>query len=206
MKPNNKEKKRREFQPWVDQEKKGRIFLFSCIGLFAASIISTILGFPGFGGIVAVIGIFFLSKSTYYYENARVREFGKTFENEHIGLACDYLSNNEIECHPNVMINGIGDIDLLVKSNGKLIPVEVKSFRYWSSSLFSMGQREKSAIAQAKRQIRALHDSGHRIKRGIIWLPQGTPNFLQRFFGVRYGAVMLVFGNKKQLFKTIKKL
>lgn len=93
------------------------------------------------------------------------------------------------------MVKGLGDIDLVAYVGGTPVPIEIKSFRIWSQFLFFNGKREARTIAQAGRQKSRL-----KADIAFVWLPQGRPTMLQRFFGAGGSRdIKVIFGSEKVL-------
>lgn len=191
----------RKFEPWRRQRKAGMGALAIGLALAAAAFVAFKSGGTGFGlGLAAASALFFGAGSS-SLNKAQARAFGQTFEAEHLELAVRRLSGLGLHCRTNVMRAGCGDIDLVVKTEGATIPVEIKSYRKWRQPFFIFhGARERRAIAQARKQMNALKTDA-----GIIWLPQGSPSLLQRIFGAGAGPVRVVFGGDQRLASELKR-
>lgn len=138
---------------------------------------------------------------TAHYRRSANREFGKRFEVECSYRALEELAMSGIRAESNLMINGIGDVDIVAYPKGQRIPVEIKSFRRWNQLFVFKGEREGRALVQAERQRRALG-----AKCGIVWVPQGRMTLMQRLFGAGAGSVSVVFGSERALVKKVKRL
>lgn len=195
-------KRRKNFEPWKNQQKKAiSFFLMAAFG-FACAASASYLGFNSVAAVLAVVTVFLLSKSGKMFEQARSRQFGKELEVRSIESASTELEAQGIAYKANVLKNGVGDIDLVIGTRSGAIPVEIKSFWYWNQRGFIFhGARERKTIAQVRKQMGAL-----RSNRGIVWLPQGKPSLFQRLFGVGSGPVKVVFGSHKNLVKIIKSI
>lgn len=191
----------RRFEPWKADRVSGAK-LTSYGGLSA--IVAAGLSINGYlwASIGFALAALILAQSGFSrFQRARNREFGKAFEEEFIERASRELIEHRLTPRSNVMVRGIGDIDLVVCSPKTIITVEVKSFRKWNGFLVFNGDREKRAMIQADRQRRALM-----AEHGIVWLPQGRPTLLQRLFGVGSGNVSVVFGNERALVRAVKRI
>lgn len=135
------------------------------------------------------------------WQVAASRRFGKTFEQDVTAKAEKRLQSAGMSFKSNVMMRGLGDIDIVVQAGDMRVPVEIKSFRKWNQGLFSFGEREQRAIDQACAQKAALNST-----RALIWLPQGERTFWQWLFGAGAGRVHVVFGDEKRLVKVLKRL
>lgn len=145
----------------------------------------------------ALVAPFFTRRHQRY----KARQFGQEFEKEHRERAVKLLEKSGFECSANQLIRGVGDVDLLVKNDGKPLPVEIKSYQRWGQWFFFMDARSRKAIQQAERQRQAL-----RANWAIVWLPQGRASWIQRLLMFRRGNVEVVIGSEARLLKSIRKL
>jgi len=191
----------RAFAPWKKDRARGvRLFLASLFtGLFAIWLATNQYFLPSV--VFALCALILIGFSISSLKRARIREFGKSFEQEFIERALAELEKNGFKTRANVFVYGIGDVDLVVTGQRSFVVVEIKSFRRWSSFMIFTGAREQRALAQVERQRRAL-----RAKHGLIWLPQGKPTFFQKLFGTASGNINVVFGDERDLAKTIRKI
>lgn len=158
-------------------------------------------GFHGVALVFAMLALVLAKSGASRLRSAANREFGKQFEKVFIERATFELAEHGFASRSNVMVRGIGDIDLVVNKGAVRIPVEVKSFRKWNQFLVFNGDREKRALDQSDRQRRAL-----KAERGIVWVPQGRTTLLQRIFGVGSSNVKVVFGDERALVRAVKKM
>lgn len=149
---------------------------------------------------LGAVSLGFASHATRMWRVASNRKFGKTFEQDMTAKAASRMDSAGINYRSNVMIRGLGDIDILVNTADGHLPVEIKSFRKWDQGFFSIGEREDKALEQARRQKAAINSS-----RAIVWLPQGEATFFQWLFGAGAGRVRVVFGSEKKLVKALKR-
>lgn len=191
----------RKFEPW----KKDRLIgIKLAAGGLVAGVVSA--GFAMMDGyeaaaVFGVIAFALTSVGASRLKRAANREFGKAFEEGFVERAVREMDRLGIQSKANLMVRGIGDIDLVAYPGDAPVPVEVKSFIRWNQFLVFKGEREARALAQSERQRRAIM-----AKRGIVWLPQGRPTLLQRLFGAGGGDVSVVFGSERSLVRAVKRL
>lgn len=188
-----------KFEPWKKGRKTGlKLAVLGLISAMAAAAFAVsgyqlaAIGFAVATVVLAKVGMDI-------FRRAANRKFGKEFEEDAIWRASHELIDHGFTPKPNVMVRGVGDIDLIVYRDGKRVPVEIKSFRKWNQFLVFNGEREKRALIQADRQRRAIQSSC-----GIVWLPQGKPTLLQILFGVGNRNVIVVFGNERKLLSALE--
>lgn len=187
-----------DFAPWkADRGKARRWRLFSGVLMVAAAL------FAAYGKVVpticcAVLVPVFWGFSEHLQDRARRREFGKDFEGVFIARAARLMADRGIPCSANVLIEGLGDVDMVAVAGGEKTTIEIKSFRYWEQFAFLLGGRERKAVRQARAQKDALD-----AKRAVVWLPQGRASVWQRIFGSRYRGVQVVFGDEKALVRAV---
>ena len=191
----------RKFEPWKQERMRGvKIAAFALVsGAVAAGLVSMKIYEVAF--VFGALSVLLAGASMSRFKSAANREFGKRFEEEFVERAARELLELGFTAELNIMARGIGDIDLVVYKDGSRIPVEVKSFRKWNQFFVFTGEREKRALIQSDRQRRALKS-----ERGIVWVPQGRPTFLQRIFGAGSGNVSVVFGGERALVRVLKRL
>ena len=191
----------RKFEPWKQERMRGvKIAAFALMSGAVAAGFAILKSYEvalAFGA----LSILLAGASMSRFKSAANREFGKLFEEKFVKKAARELTDLGFTAESNIMARGIGDIDLVVYKDGSRIPVEVKSFRKWNQFFVFTGEREKRALTQSDRQRRALKS-----ERGIVWVPQGKPTFLQRIFGAGSGNVSVVFGGERALVRAVKRL
>lgn len=191
----------RKFEPW----KKDRLIgIKLAAGGLVAGVVSA--GFAMMDGyeaaaVFGVIAFALTSVGASRLKRAANREFGKAFEEKFVERAVREMDRLGIQSKANLMVRGIGDIDLVAYPGDAPVPVEVKSFIRWNQFLVFKGEREARALRQSDRQRDAL-----KAERGIVWVPQGRPTLLQRFFGAGSGKVIVIFGDERALLNGIMRL
>lgn len=190
----------RKFEPWKQDRLRGiKLAAYSVASAVAAGGFA-MKGFHGTALVLCALALVFGGAGASRFKSASNRAFGKVFEEEFVERGMAALSRNGFQALNNVVVRGIGDIDLVVYRRGIAIPVEVKSFRKWNQFFVFKGEREKKALVQSERQRRAL-----KAKCGILWVPQGRPTLLQRLFGAGSGNVSVVFGEELALVRSIRR-
>ncbi len=195
-------KSNKRYAPWERERKKAwKLFLFGAFFLIIGAVLAKINVYSA-GSFFAFFGVFLLMKGVRHKEQADVRQFGKKFEAYHLSKVEEVLKDFDIDYVFNVMRRGVGDIDIVVNTKKGVIPIEIKSFRYWNQyALLFFGKREKRTIMQAKKQMESLS-----AKHAIVWLPQGKPTLSQRIFGFSSVRRVHVFaGDEKKLAQFIAK-
>lgn len=191
----------RRFEPWKqDRARAAKVLLWSLVPGAGAVFFAMDGNAPIAVGLLLVAVVMTQIGAT-GLKRAENREFGKVFESEFVQRALSELAKHDIRAKANVMARGIGDIDLVVWPAGQAAPVEIKSFRRWNQFLIFKGARESKALIQAERQRQAIGAAA-----GIIWLPQGRPTLLQRFFGAGAGPIGVVFGGERSLLRSLRRL
>lgn len=188
------------YRPWAINTVFATILTCLAAGLLVMGLLK---GIPAAPLVVATAFLLYLAWSQ--WQRGKSRRFGKSFEAIHIRHAMQVLPQiPSFRVQANVQPNGREDIDLVVETHGRRFPIEIKSYRRWTTYLFGWHfGRERRAIKQSKRQARAL-GSAH----GIIWLPQGRRGFWQHFSRIPKvsGNVFLVFGDAQALRETLQQL
>lgn len=189
------------FAPWIKDQRQAMLSGTVGAGLLGMAALpfiqpqlppAWIIGF-GLAGVVAV------AHSARLFRRSKSRAFGKFLESRYIPRAIGELSRHGLHAKANVMVNGLGDVDMVVMGNSyQAVVVEIKSFRRWGQFFFIPGKRERQAIQQVRRQQAAL-----RAYQAVIWLPQGQPTLFQRLLGPSSGGVRIVFGREDKLAKEL---
>lgn len=192
---------RKGLEPWKQDRRAGAKFAVFALVAGAVSIAWVEGGYyqGALGAGVVATGLAGAAVSR--FKRAGNREFGKQFEREHVARAIATLPRSGFQVRANVVVPSVGDVDLVAYFKNMPITIEIKSFVKWNQNPFFRGERENKALAQSDRQRYAI-----KAKHGIVWLPQGRPNFLQRFFGVGSGNVRVVFGGERNLVRALKRL
>lgn len=191
----------RKFEPWkVDRSRAMRSAILGASSM-GGGVVFALNGNNQLAVAFGAVGLVLLGKSSFLLRRAKNREFGKRLEERFAPRAAQALTEQGIQVRTNVMIRGIGDIDLVAHVEGRPVPVEIKSFQRWSQFLFFMGERERKTVSQVRRQKQAI-DAPH----AIIWLPQGRPTLLQLLFGVGSRSIRVVFGNEKALLRALDRM
>ncbi len=191
----------RKFEPWKNDRLTGIRLAAWGLGAGVVSASFAMAGVYEAAAIFGVIAFALAGAGASRLKRAANREFGKAFEVKFVERAVSEMDRLGIRSKANLMVRGIGDIDLVAYPDDAPVPVEVKSFIRWNQFLIFKGEREARALAQSERQRRAI-----RGKRSIVWLPQGRPTLLQRLFGAGGGDVSVVFGNERSLVRAVKRL
>lgn len=132
------------------------------------------------------------------WQRAGARRFGVALERAAITRLAPLLDGQGLRWRANVRVHGLGDVDLLVHAAAGPVVVEVKSFRRWRQVLVFAGARERAAMAQARRARKALKAS-----RALVWLPQGRPSWIHRYFRPGRRGVRVVFGPGRALLEAL---
>lgn len=191
----------RKFEPWKKDRLTGAKIAAGGLGVGVVSAGFAMAGVYEAAVLFGVIAFALAGAGASRLKRAANREFGKAFEVEYVERAVREMDMHGIRSKANLMVRGIGDIDLVAYPGDAPVPVEVKSFIRWNQFLIFKGEREARALAQSERQRRAI-----RAKRSIVWLPQGRPTLLQRLFGAGGGDVSVVFGSERSLIRAVKRL
>lgn len=189
------------FEPWKQDRK--RALKSTVLGAAFAGIGAYFLlkGNPEMGLVFGGLGLAGLAHGESMRRRANKREFGKKTEEKYTSRALHLLMQKGYPVQTNVMVPGVGDIDILVYINDKPVPIEIKSFHYWRQSLFFVGSRERKTLLQVQRQRIALNAD-----QAFIWLPLGRPSFLQSIFGAGTSTTKVIFGKERKLVHALKSL
>jgi Holliday junction resolvase-like predicted endonuclease len=189
------------YRPWLKDIMNGLLmFSFALFAMVSAVwLAKSSYYYASLGSVIAAI--MFMSFGVARFNRAKARKFGKVFEEEWIQQALTRLNKNGWAAKSCVIVNGLGDIDIVAKKKRLVMPIEIKSFAKWNQSFFLVGERERKAFLQSERQRQFL-----KAPFSIIWLPQGKPGFFQRLFGVKKGNVLVVFGDDRVLHRAMQKI
>lgn len=191
----------RQFSPWKLDRSRGTKSLLWASGAGAGAIFFAAYGNAPLSLGLLLAAVVLTKMAASWLKRAGNREFGKVFEEEFVHRALRELEAHKMQAQANVMARGIGDIDLVARVGIHPVTIEIKSFKRWNQFLIFKGVREGKALVQAERQRRALG-----ARHGLVWLPQGRPTLLQRFFGAGAGSVGVVFGNERALVRALKRM
>lgn len=198
--------KTRPFEPWKRDFSAARSMLVigagSCIGAVGAYMFTgpspVSLGLLG-------IGLILIPAALARRQRGLARQHGKQVENRLTPIAAAELTRAGMRVETNVMIRGLGDIDLVVHTTQGPVPVEIKSFRRWRQlrlpflpATFLAGDRERKALRQSEQQRRAI-----RARKGLIWLPNGRISPLQSWLGTGSRTNEVVFGGTRRLLYSL---
>lgn len=187
-----------EFAPWKHDRRRAWQRQAWALGLLAPALLAASFAhyWVALVFILAAVGLH--RSAGVLWRRAARREYGKQVEIVATRNAVDALKGSGLSVRTNVMVRGIGDIDLVVERGGQAIPVEIKSFVKWNQFLWVVGEREGRAYSQVSRQMKALG-----ARQGIIWLPNGRPTAWQRIFPPSYGGVRVIFGAARQIARSV---
>lgn len=194
--------RQRNFEPWkADQRKSRAAFLIALALAGGGAWMFFAYHQTQIGGGVMIFVMFFLILGARLAKQAKARQYGKTVEEKFTPMAVATLRRAGLEVQTNMMARGLGDIDLVVRTEQGSVPIEIKSFYRWGQlripllpATFWAGDRERKALHQAEAQRQ--HVQG---RNAIIWLPNGSKTWLQGIFGVGSRRVTVVFGHSARL-------
>lgn len=194
--------RQRNFEPWkADQRKSRAAFLIALALAGGGAWMFFILHLAQIGSGMLVFAMLFLILGARLAKQAKARQYGKAVEEKFTPMAVATLRRAGLEVQTNVMARGLGDIDLVVRTEQGSVPIEIKSFYRWGQlripllpATFWAGDRERKSLRQAEAQRQ--HVQG---RHAIIWLPNGRMTFLQRIFGTGSRRVTVVFGHASKL-------
>lgn len=188
------------FAPWTQARRSAYVFISGgAISTGAAAI----MFFEGFKAwwLLAALGFAFLLWGYNLLASAKSRAFGKSLEQEAIAKALPELIRGGLTVAPNHQI-AFGDIDILVSGKSNAVAIEIKSFIYWRQFYFLAGGRERKALKQVHHQRSCVQAI-----QGVVWLPQGRPNLLQRLLPRVCSAkqITVVFGDERVLANVVRR-
>ncbi len=188
------------FAPWTQARRSAYVFISGGVISTAAACIALFEGFRAWW-LFAGLGFGFLLWGYNLLANAKSRAFGKSMEQEAIAKALPELTRAGLTVAPNHPI-AYGDIDILATGKSSAVAIEIKSFIHWRQFYFLAGARERKALKQVQHQC-----SCAKATQGVVWLPQGRPNLVQRLLpGVcSRERITVVFGDERALTNVVRR-
>lgn len=192
---------RQPFEPWKRDQSRAAKGSVAGAALFGGGVLFALNGNHALALALGAAGLAFLGQGAFLFKRAKNRAFGKRLEEAFAPRGAQALVGRGFETRANVMVRGIGDVDLIAYINDEPVPIEIKSFRRWNQFLIFMGERERKTLSQVWRQKQALN-----APVAFVWLPQGSPTLLQRLFGAGSGSIRVVFGRERELVRAVERM
>lgn len=190
-----------KFQPWKSDKQYAWKLVFLSIVLFLSAFFADEHHFWKLGFFFLFLGIYFSFQVKKLFRQAKTRKFGQDFEALHSERAKRVLESSGFHVRQNVMTSHLGDIDLVVSSRGRDIPIEIKSFIRWDFSKDHPKTREGKTILQSIHQQNFLHSPF-----SIIWMPQGrnvSRYVIDHRQDGRSYKIIVISGSEKNLLSAI---
>lgn len=187
------------YAPWRGQQVSGWLALVAII----VAVMAQLYGWIGWRTTL-IANIVLALYADHAFTRVRARQHGKSVEQFAVMALRQALHNAPgIRLSRNVRMRSGADIDVVLDLGGRMLPVEIKSYRRWNTYFFGWwpGRRERATIRQVRKQ---MGETG--AKNAVIWLPHGRPGFWQRKSAQPMAArrISLVFGNANQVARYAK--
>jgi len=192
---------RQPFEPWKRDQLRAAKGSAAGAALLGGGILFALNGNHTVAVTLGAAGLALLGQGAFFLKRAKNRAFGKRLEEAFAPRGAQALIERGFQTRTNVMVRGIGDVDLIAYVHDEPVPIEIKSFRRWGQFLIFMGERERKTLSQVQRQQQSMN-----ARRALVWLPQGRPTLLQSLFGAGSSSIKVVFGGERALARTVERM
>ena len=154
------------FRPWRAQMLRGYSFIaMAGATVFLGAIYMPVAALAAFP--LYLVGMLQVSQ-------AKSRRFGQRFEVETIARGRSIAASRNWSVQSNLLVRGVGDIDLVFRKGRCVVPVEIKSYSVLD------GKRIQALCVQIERQKKALGTPF-----AIVWLAQSRRGIVEPLPGIR---------------------